>query len=222
MDNSDLPPIPKRVIARQATSAAAFTHPTPSPDDPLLKFTPVPHKRPRRNSITPALQRKFIAHLAATGIVTAAARHIGKSMEALYKLRARPGAASFNAAWDAAIDRGVSRLEATALTRAIAGEERMVVSSGKILGTEIRHNEALVMFFLRNRLPQRYGRTELRPGHPDYDRLRAEIQAELIAEQREAYDPKQRLDELTEWMMGFKKRWRLDWEMEQNAKDAFG
>ena len=98
----------------------------------------------------------------------------------------------------------------------------MVVSSGKILGTEIRHNEALVMFFLRNRLPHRYGRTELRPGHPDYDRLRAEIQAELIAEQREAYDPKQRLDELTEWMMGFKKRWRLDWEMEQKAKDAFG
>jgi hypothetical protein len=38
-----------------------------------------------------------------------------------------------------------------ALARAIAGEERLVVSAGKVLGTEVRHNEALVMFFLRSR-----------------------------------------------------------------------
>ncbi|MGC1272030.1 MAG: hypothetical protein WA842_15670, partial [Croceibacterium sp.] len=58
-----------------------------SPDDPLLGFAPVPHSRPRRNSITADRQRAFIEHLAATGIVRRAAKHIGASLEALYKLR---------------------------------------------------------------------------------------------------------------------------------------
>ena len=77
-------------------------------------------------------------------------------MEALYKLRNRPGAEEFRAAWDAAVDRGVMRLEDCALARAIEGEERMVVSGGKVIGTERRHNEELVMFFLRNRRGERY------------------------------------------------------------------
>ncbi len=152
----------------------------PSPvaeDDPLLSFPPVPHARPRRNSITAERQRAFIAHLAATGIVKQAARHIGASLEALYKLRKRPGAEGFDAAWDAAVDRGVARLEDCALARAIEGEERMVVSGGKILGTERRHNEALVMFLLRQRRPLRYG-PDLSPGHPVYERIRAEVLAE--------------------------------------------
>ena len=172
----------RRKSPHQATSAVAYTAEPPSPDDPLLSFTPVPHVAPRRNSITADLQRSFIAHLAATGIVSAAARHIGKSMEALYKLRQRPGAEGFRQAWDAAIDRGVARLEASALTRAIEGEERMVVSAGKVLGTEVRHNEALVMFFLRNRLAHRYDpHAHIAPGHPVYERIRREIEAEARA-----------------------------------------
>ena len=80
-------PTPTRKIARQATSAVARIGLPPQPNDPLLAFTPVPHKAARRNSITAGRQRAFIAHLAATGIVTQAAMHIGASMEALYKLR---------------------------------------------------------------------------------------------------------------------------------------
>jgi hypothetical protein len=63
----------------------------PAEDDPLLGFVPVPHSRPRRNSITPDRQRAFIAALAA--------REIGASLEALYKLRNRPGAEGFRTAW---------------------------------------------------------------------------------------------------------------------------
>ncbi|MCK0127993.1 hypothetical protein [Erythrobacter sp. F6033] len=206
---------PTRKTKRQATSAVAYTADPPAPDDPLLEFAPVPHTHPRRNSITADLQREFIAHLAATGIVTAAARHIGKSMEALYKLRARAGSEGFRAAWDAAIDRGVSRLEAGALTRAIEGEERMVVSSGKVLGTEVRHNEALVMFFLRGRLPHRYGKGDLVPGHPDYEalksRLRAEWQAEAAADRA---SPENREANL-KFFHELKQRWRGEWEREQ-------
>ena len=49
----------------------------------------------------------------------------------------------------------MARLEACALARAIQGEERMVVSGGKVLGTEVRYNENLVMFFLRGRRGER-------------------------------------------------------------------
>ena len=83
---------PTRKIARQATSAVAHVAPPPDGDDPLLAFEPYLHSHPRRNSITPDLQRRFVATLAATGIVKVAAKRIGKSLEALYKLRARPGA----------------------------------------------------------------------------------------------------------------------------------
>ena len=158
-DSAPPPPIKrnKRATPRQATSSVAFELVPPAPDDPLLGFVPVPHVSPRANSITPDVQRAFIAQLAATGIVSAAARHVGKSMEALYKLRQRPGAEGFRAAWDAALDRGVSRLEDSALARALQGEERLILHGGEVIGAERRHNEALVMFFLRNRLPHRYG-----------------------------------------------------------------
>ena len=173
---------------RQRTSYMTRPGAPPAADDPLLQFDPVPHKAPRRNSITAARQRAFIAALAATGIVNQAARTIGASLEALYKLRHKPGGEAFSAAWDAAVDRGVQRLEDGALARAIAGEERMVVSSGKLIGTEIRHNEALVMFFLRNRRADRYG-AQVNPGHPLYERIREEVLAEERARQREGGSP---------------------------------
>ncbi|MDA9918364.1 hypothetical protein N9D37_00550 [Erythrobacter sp.] len=213
------PPVPTRKTPRQATSAVAYTAEPPSPSDPLLGFAPVPHKAPRRNSITADLQRDFITHLAATGIVSAAARHIGKSLEALYKLRARPGAEGFRAAWDAAIDRGVSRLEAGALTRALEGEERMVVSSGKLIGTEVRHNEALVMFFLRGRLRERYGNGDLIPGHPDYEALKSRLRAEWQAEQAEERASPENRDANLKFFMELKERWREQWEKEHEAKE---
>lgn len=179
-----------RATPRQATSYMTVRDgPAPSPDDPLLQFAPVPHVAPRRNSITPDRQRAFIAHLAATGIVSEAARAIGASMEALYKLRHKAGAEEFSAAWDAAVDRGIERLEDGALARAIRGEERMVVSAGQVLGTEVRHNDALVLFFLKNRRAGRYGAAEVKPGHPLYERIRAEVLADRYEDgERELYE----------------------------------
>jgi len=167
-------------VRARARATSYVTAPAAAPlpdDDPLLDFAPVPHTNPRKNSITPDRQRRFIAHLAATGIVKQAAKHIGASLEALYKLRQRPGAEGFRAAWEAAVDCGVARLEDCALQRAIEGEERLVVSSGKLIGTERRHNEALVMFLLRQRRADRYGAL-VQPGHALYERIRAEVLAE--------------------------------------------
>ena len=162
------------------TSRVAFSQ-VVADDDPLLDFAPYVHVSPRRNSITPDRQREFIATLAATGIVTQAARAIGASLEALYKIRGRTGAEGFAAAWEAAIERGFSRLEDCALERAIAGEERPVVWDGKVVTTWKRYDTALLVFLLRQRRPEKYGyfRTaDLRPGHPVYDKLRTEWEAQ--------------------------------------------
>ncbi|MBV7266701.1 hypothetical protein [Erythrobacter ani] len=159
-----------RKTPREATSAVAFSADPPAPDDPLLDFAPVPHKRPRRNSITPDLQREFIAHLAATGIVTSAARHIGKSKEAIYKLRERPGAEEFNAAWDEALTWGVLRLEDCAIERAMAE------------GLYNTRANSMLAFVLSYRGRYRVDMREIVPGHPLYEDIREEVLEDAQAE----------------------------------------
>lgn len=153
-------------------------------EESALEFAPFVHVAPRRNSITPDKQRRFIATLAATGIVSQAALSIGASVEALYKLRHRVGAEDFARAWDAAVERGYSRLEDCALERAIAGEERPVVSRGKVVATWTHHNTGLLMFLLRARRPEKYGAVrvgDLREGHPVHEALKVRWEAERAA-----------------------------------------
>jgi len=147
----------KRKIPRQATSAVAYEGEPPAPDDPLLDFAPVPHD----------LQREFIAQLAATGIVKQAAQAIGKSLEALYKLRQRPGAEGFRAAWDMALDWGVLRLEDCAMERAIAE------------GALNRRANSMLAFVLTWRSLKMVAESHVVPGHWLYERIRREVVAEL-------------------------------------------
>ncbi|HCF24413.1 MULTISPECIES: hypothetical protein [unclassified Novosphingobium] len=175
------------------TSHVAFADLPPDPDDPLLGFAPYLHKAPRRNSITPDRQRAFIACLAATGIVTQAARRIGASLEALYRLRHQPGAEQFSAAWEQAIDRGIARLEDCALERAIEGEERFHVRDGQVLARWIKYDTALLRFLLQQRRTARWNAelaayAALKPGHPVYDRLRTEWAGEDQQSHQEVLD----------------------------------
>ena len=191
---SDLIPTSPRPSRR--TSATAFAAAAPDADDPLLGFAPYLHPHPRRNSITPAKQRAFIATLAATGIVTQAARSIGVSLEALYKLRRLAGAEGFAAAWEAALDHGVARLEDCALALAIEGEEVPIVSGGAMLGWYRKHNFGFIRFLLAQRRGGRFSEGSLSqaalvPGHPAYDKLKAKWDEEAAAaKQAEYYDGK--------------------------------
>ena len=73
-------------------------------------FTPVP-MRARKDGWLPQRQVDFIGVLAETGCVAEAARAVGMSRESAYRLRERPGAESFAAAWDAALaSRGPERV----------------------------------------------------------------------------------------------------------------
>lgn len=181
-----------RAIASQATSAVAYVGEEPVDDDPLLGFAPYLHPAPRSNSITPERQRRFIATLAATGIVAQAARSIGKSMEALYKLKHKPGAEGFAAAWDAALERGVQRLEDCALERALKGTPTPIVSGGKLIAWYDKPDNRMLRFLLQHRLPATYGVQHVKPGHPIYESIRKEVLAEenarLDAEEEEVLE----------------------------------
>lgn len=84
--------------------------PPPTPRAPWLPrrripaFHPVPVAR-RRDGWTAERQAALIGYLAETRSVLAACRKIGMGRESAYRLRARPGAAGFAAAWDAALGR---------------------------------------------------------------------------------------------------------------------
>jgi hypothetical protein len=61
--------------------------------------------RIRADGWTPLRQAEFIGQLAETRSVAKAARAVSMGRESAYRLRTRPGAEGFNAAWDVALAR---------------------------------------------------------------------------------------------------------------------
>lgn len=91
--------------------------PPPAPRKPRRRYVPAFHPVPvaaRHDGWTHARQADFIGHLAETGSVLTAARAVSMSRESAYKLRRRPGAGGFAAAWDAALDRPVDAVRGRA------------------------------------------------------------------------------------------------------------
>jgi hypothetical protein len=159
----------------------------------LPAFTPVPRQYRRRDGWTPARQSAFIEALADTGSVEAACKSVDMSQAGVYHLRRQPGAESFRAAWEAALQIGVARVEDVVMDRALNGVEELVYSYGKLVGTRRRYNDRLLMFILRNRAPERFSEGKRvsgmgglnAVGQMELDRLKKEWRAEWEAEQRQ-------------------------------------
>lgn len=160
---------------------------------PVLDFAPVPRKY-RFDGWTVARQRAFIAALADTGSVRAAAHRINMSSEGAYYLRRQPGAEEFAAAWAVALDHGVQSLADIAIDRARDGVAVPIFWKGEQVGERRCYDTRLLMFILRHHQPARYGALRpLPPGtrHPDTV-AREEAQAAAAAadsaeaEQRES------------------------------------
>lgn len=145
----------------------ADSHPLPPrllailQDMPLeaLAFTPVP-VRARHDGWTPERQQGFILRLALGGCVAVAARGVGKTKASAYRLRERPGAASFAAAWEKALGWGRDRTVDTALEIALCGEKVPVIRNGRCVGIVHRPNDRLMLAVL-NALDRR---AERRPA----------------------------------------------------------
>ena len=127
-------------------------HSTPRPPRRQLPaFDPVP-LRMRRDGWSEARQREFIRVLHVKRSISLACRAVGMSRKSAYKLRERPGAESFAAAWDAAFHGNAQVVPAhhyplwQALLR---GRTRGIVRKGKVIGTITRPDNCAALKLLR-------------------------------------------------------------------------
>jgi hypothetical protein len=122
--------------------------PLPNPADAphtrrrIPAFHPVPVGG-RKDGWTPGRQAAFIGFLAEKRSVEAACRTVSMGKESAYRLRKRPGAAGFAAAWDAALGKPHSAVDlASAKSTGLAAEYRsrmgllqVVMERGRCVGT---------------------------------------------------------------------------------------
>lgn len=118
-------------------------------DIPLPKFTPVPLSRRRHDGWTPERQRAFIAVLARTGVVAAAARAVGMGVTSAYNLRHRAGAESFSRAWTLVEIEARQRAFDLVADQAINGTTHPRFYRGRFVGTIHRYETRLALAALR-------------------------------------------------------------------------
>ena len=91
---------------------------------------------------------RFLAELASTHSVAAAARVAGMSRQSAYRLKARLRDQPFDLAWEAALQSGHDALHQAALDRALNGVEMPVHHMGELIGTRRHYDERLTIFLL--------------------------------------------------------------------------
>jgi len=119
-------------------------------------FVPVP-LRSRRDGWTPRRQADFLGYLAETQSVAAAARSVNMARETAYRLRERPGAESFAAAWDVALGKAKAprhpsrKVTGDALWhRALWGTLQPRMHAGKYVGTSRKTDVSALLRVIRN------------------------------------------------------------------------
>lgn len=124
-------------------------------------FYPVP-LRPRSTGWTPARQAHFLGWLAETGSVSAACARVGLSRNSAYKLRTKPRAESFAAAWDAALGAPVRKVTIDDLQfLAYQGLIRPRFRGGRYVGSrQTPDNSAIFKLFARYDRLTRHGHAE--------------------------------------------------------------
>ena len=109
---------------------------------------------PPRTKRTKAREKRFLAALTRGASVACAATEAGFSYGFAYKWRyADP---EFAARWQEAYEAGTDALEDAARRRAVTGVETPVYYGGKKIGETRKYSDALLMFLLRSRRPERY------------------------------------------------------------------
>lgn len=125
---------------------------TRKPRRRIPAFHPVPVGK-RHDGWTPARQVCFIGMLYETRSVVAAAKAVGMGRESAYRLRKRPGAAGFAAAWDAALGLtpravNLARAKSTGLPahyRMRAGLMQVLVRAGCFAGVSKKPDNSALL-----------------------------------------------------------------------------
>jgi hypothetical protein len=104
--------------------------------------------RARRDGWTARRQAGFLAALALTRSVSAAARRVGMARESAYRLRRRPEAASFAETWDRIAGRAPAKRKVTAeelARRALEGLVKPWIWRGRHLGNARKPNNSALL-----------------------------------------------------------------------------
>lgn len=109
--------------------------------------------RYREDGWTPDVQRAFIEALAASGSVARACGVVRRSASTAYRLRARPDAHAFRAAWSAATALAYRQVFEIAMDRIVEGQEIAVFHDGERVGFKTVHSDRLLCFMLDHLRP---------------------------------------------------------------------
>jgi hypothetical protein len=137
---------------------------TPEPPDDLLLFTPVHTAYRGANGWTSEVQRAFVAALARTGVVTAAARSVGRTARSAYMLRRRAGEDHpFTRAWETAQARAGGRALDLAMAAGLEPRRCEVFYRGRHVGWRTYYDNRLACAALRalDRQEERWTRAGL-------------------------------------------------------------
>lgn len=103
--------------------------------------------RQRLDGWTPARLADFLQTLAETGCVRDAARVVGLSAQAAYRLRAKSPA--FAARWDRAMAEAHEGLVAIAYKRAVEGKETIIIRKGEEVERRISPSDAMLSLLMK-------------------------------------------------------------------------
>lgn len=126
---------------RPATRANLRAVPDDTPTGPTRRAE-------RHESWSLATQVAFLRALSATHSVSEAARSVGKSRQAAYRLRSRLKGQPFDLAWEVAFHHSYDVLAHAALERALNGVEVPVFFQGEQVGSYRRFDERLTVALL--------------------------------------------------------------------------
>ena len=183
-----LPPLATGLERSDATDPDRIDLSQPLPED--FAFTPVPRQTRRISGLNPHKQRAFIAHLAASGSVTMAARATGHDASPWYQLRRAAGAEQFAAAWDRAIEAGARRVLDLLTEHAIHGTPETISQNGEVILERRRYNHRAMQWIVAHRFPDQFGEATGLDGH----------------------------NGLSAGLKRLKAKWRKEWEEEQAAQ----
>jgi hypothetical protein len=127
----------------------------PAPDpadggapDYLDAFVPAP-TRARTAGWTPERQRAFLLALRECGLISVAAKSVGKTHQSAYRLRNRPGAEGFAAAWDRALSDARCLAFEVAYKRSMDGYQTPRFYRGKFVRMEHRYDLKMMIAAIR-------------------------------------------------------------------------
>lgn len=121
-----------------------------------IDFEPAPTRK-RHAGWTAEKQRKFIEHLALTGMVGEACAIAGVASSSAYRLRNKAGADSFARAWDAAYSQSPTRLSAIVADRAVNGRVERFYKNGELVMERRIPSDYLLTWLLARLDPLRFG-----------------------------------------------------------------